>query len=121
MNPPKILVVEDEGIIALNIADSLEELGYAISGTCNSAEKALLILKRIHSDLVLMDVTLIGEMDGITAAKRIIENFNIPVLFLTGTSDAQSMESICSIQNSACILKPFFQSDLSEAIKKLLT
>jgi CheY-like chemotaxis protein len=78
MDRPRIMLVEDELIISMDVRQILEDLNYAIAASPTSAEAALELIKETKPDLVLMDIVLAGEMDGISAAKIIRERYDIP-------------------------------------------
>src|SRR5659263_435703 len=86
----KIMVVEDESIVAEHIRKSLENMGHSVTSVASSGEKAIKDAKDKTPDLVLMDIVLDGELDGIETAKLIRSLFNIPVVFLTAYSDEKS-------------------------------
>ncbi|NER04538.1 MAG: response regulator, partial [Okeania sp. SIO3C4] len=83
MSQSKILIVEDESIIAEDLADSLRVMGYMVIDIVSSAEEAILIAVEKQPNLILMDVMLQGKMDGITAAEQIHLSSQIPIIFLT--------------------------------------
>jgi len=82
-----IAVVEDEGIVAMDIKKSLQMLGYNVSFVSDTGEKAIKNIQENKVDLVLMDIVLKGKMDGIETAQIIIDKMNIPVVFLTAFED----------------------------------
>ena len=88
----KILVVEDEGIVAMHLKNRLKSLGYAVSAVVFSGEEAIKKAAETHPDLVLMDIRLKGEMDGIEAAEQIRVRFNIPVVYLTAYTDDETLQ-----------------------------
>jgi CheY-like chemotaxis protein len=92
MSKKQILVVEDESIVAEDLRQSLISLGYAVPSVESSGEKAIKKSMEIRPDLVLMDIMLYGQMDGIDAAKEIHDRFDIPVVYLTSYSDEQILE-----------------------------
>ena len=79
----RILVVEDQRLIAADIENTLKKLGYVVVGNVSSGEDAISTSDQVRPELVLMDVRLRGEMDGIHAAEIIRDRFNVPVVFLT--------------------------------------
>ncbi len=89
MNKKRILVVEDEAVIALDIKVNLIRLGYEVPGIASSGEEAIKSAEQLRPDLILMDITLNGEMNGLEAAISINKNLNIPVIFLTAHSDSE--------------------------------
>ncbi|MBD0309598.1 MAG: response regulator, partial [Microcoleus sp. T1-bin1] len=94
MSQKKILIVEDESIIAEDISDSLISLGYRITGMVYSGEEAIEAAAKCRPDLVLMDVNLQGEIDGITAAAEIRARFQIPVVYLTAYADENTLRRV---------------------------
>lgn len=116
----KILVVEDESIVAKDIQKRLREMGHAVPDIAFSAEEAIKKAAMVHPDLVLMDIMLQGSMDGIEAAKEIRERFHIPVIYLTAYSDAQTLKRAEVTQPFGYILKPFEEKNLQIAIQMAL-
>ena len=92
MSKTNILIVEDESIVAKDIAQSLKKLGYNVIETASSGEAAVIIAEEKKPDLVLMDIMLKGEMSGIDAANIIHEKSNIPVIFLTAYADESTLQ-----------------------------
>ena len=107
MAKTEILIVEDERITAEDIRLSLGGLGYAVTGMASSGEEAIRKAEELHPDLVLMDIVLGGDMDGIEAAKRIRARFKIPVVYLTAYADEKRLERAKVTQPFGYILKPF--------------
>ncbi len=89
MAQKQILIVEDDQIVAEDLKIRLENLGFDVSGCIASGEKAIQNLKENRTDLVLMDIMLQGEMDGVEAAETIRKEFDLPVVFLTAYSDKE--------------------------------
>jgi len=92
MEKKKILIVEDERIVAEDIRTKLEYVGYVVAGIASSGEEALKKTEKLQPDLVLMDIVLEGKMDGIEAAAQILSRFNIPVVYLTAYSDERTLK-----------------------------
>ncbi|WP_427156918.1 hybrid sensor histidine kinase/response regulator [Aliinostoc sp. HNIBRCY26] len=115
-----ILIVEDEWVIALDIKQHLQRLGYRIAGTANSAHKALELVTINQPDLVLMDIYLQGNTTGIVAAHQILQQFNIPVVFLTAHADESTLKEAIAVHPYGYIVKPFEEQDLSIAIQVAL-
>ncbi len=112
-----VLVVEDEGIVAMHIENVLNTLGYTVSGTVSSGEEAIEKVKNIRTDLVLMDIVLKGKMDGIEAADQIRNNFDIPVIFLTAYGDESTLHRAKITEPYGYLLKPFKERELHIAIE----
>ncbi|NLV28157.1 MAG: response regulator [Methanomicrobiales archaeon] len=116
----KILIVEDEMIISMEIKQKLKEMGYDVVAQAITGESAIQKAGEKKPDLVLMDIRLKGEMDGITAAKRIIELYNIPIIFLTAHSDKATLERAIAVSPSGYLLKPFKERELMTNIEMSL-
>ncbi|MEG5171386.1 ATP-binding protein [Microcoleus sp. B3-D7] len=117
MNPIKILVVEDEVIVAQDIAGRLKKLGYAVTATVSSGEEAIQKVLENPPDLVLMDIVLKGEIDGVKAAEKIRTNRNVPTVFLTAYADDKTLQRAKLTDPLGYIIKPFQQNDLRVAIE----
>jgi diguanylate cyclase (GGDEF)-like protein len=116
----KILIVEDESIIAEDISDSLISLGYRITGMVYSGEEAIEAAAKCRPDLVLMDVNLQGEIDGITAAAEIRARFQIPVVYLTAYADENTLRRVNATKPFGYIIKPFEEKNLHTTIQLAL-
>jgi PAS domain S-box-containing protein len=114
---PRIFVVEDEAVVALDIRHRLQELGYDVAGMASSGEDAMSAVGVTRPDVVLMDVNLGGGIDGIETAARVREHFHIPVVFLTAFSDAELIARIRLTEPFAYVLKPFEEAELHAAIE----
>ncbi len=114
-----IFIVEDEIIVMMEIRERLSSMGYGISGVCDSGEEALKIIPESAPDLVLMDIRLIGRLSGVDVAKELIENYDIPVIFITAYSDEIMMEKINKLKHSGYLMKPFEDFELRQAIEKV--
>ncbi|OQA01486.1 MAG: putative transcriptional regulatory protein pdtaR [Bacteroidetes bacterium ADurb.Bin408] len=113
----KILVVEDENIVAKDIQNSLTKLGYKVSGVVNSGEKAIAEVDESRPDLVLMDIMLKGKIDGIDTAKILRERYDIPVIFLTAYADENTLEKAKISEPYGYIIKPFKEKELQTTIE----
>ncbi|MBF0564603.1 MAG: response regulator [Nitrospirae bacterium] len=107
-----ILVVEDEIIVARDIESKLKKVGYGVSDICATGEEAIEKAGRFMPALVLMDITLAGEMDGIEAAKQIGGLYNIPIVYLTAHSDLATLQRAKITEPFGYIVKPFTVRDL---------
>ena len=116
----KILVVEDEGITALDIQARLKSLGYTVSAAVSSGEEAIASVQTLRPDLVLMDIVLKGPLDGVQAAGKIRSLFNIPVVYLTAFSDADTLKRAKITEPFGFVLKPFEERDLQTTIEMAL-
>ncbi len=113
----QILVVEDESIVAKDIQMSLKDLGYAVSAVVSSGEEAIKKAEENNPDLVLMDIVLQDEMDGITAADQIRSRFNIPVIYLIAHAEEKTLERAKITEPFRYIIKPFEDQELHTIIK----
>jgi response regulator RpfG family c-di-GMP phosphodiesterase len=120
MSNPQVLVVEDEGIIAADIQDRLVSLGYDVPATAASGEEALLKIPQYSPDVVLMDIVLQGQMDGVEAAAEIRQRFEIPVVFLTAHADESTLKRAKITEPFAYIIKPFEERELHTALEMAL-
>jgi CheY-like chemotaxis protein len=120
MSKARILVVEDERITAKNIKNQLEKFGYDVPDVVSSGEEAIQKAIETHPDLVLMDIKLKGEMDGIAAAEQIKKSFNIPVIYLTAYSDDDTLHRAKVTEPYSYILKPLREKELQTNIEVAL-
>lgn len=110
--PSRILIVEDEAIVAATLQDSLIGLGYDVPETFASGEEALAQLPLINPDLVLMDITLQGQMDGIQTAAEVRRRHGLPVVFLTSHADAATFEKAKLTEPFGYVLKPYQEREV---------
>jgi len=113
----KILVVEDEMIIGAKISMQLTSLGYEVTGILPRGEEAILHIKENKPDIILLDINLKGELDGIETARRVQQFADIPIIYLTANSDEATFNRAKPTRPSAFIAKPFKQLDLQRAIE----
>jgi two-component system cell cycle sensor histidine kinase/response regulator CckA len=113
----KILVVEDEGLIADDIRRRLERLGYSVPATANSGEEALELLRAQSFDLVLMDIRLKGEMDGIAVAEQLQRDRRVPVVYLTAHADQDTVSRATTTEPFGYILKPIADGNLRSTVQ----
>lgn len=116
----QILVVEDENIVAMDIRQSLQRLGYSVPAVVATAEDALVAAERWRPDLILMDIRLRGETDGIQAATQIRDDYRLPVVYLTAFADASTLERAKTTEPFGYILKPFEDRELNSTIEMAL-
>ncbi|MFB8787686.1 MAG: response regulator [Potamolinea sp.] len=112
-----ILVVENETVVALNIQNRLEEIGYGVPDIVSSGEQAIAKAESINPDLVLMDIRLTGKMDGIQAAEKIRTKLKIPVVYMTAYTDRETLERAKLTEPYGYIIKPFEARELYSAIE----
>ena len=120
MKKASILIVEDEEIIAQDIWEMLEQLGYHVLAVADSGEKALKIVAETGPDLVLMDIELKGGMDGVAAAHQIRRHFDIPVVYVTGSADEKTLQRAKVTAPLGFVVKPFKIRDLHSSIEVAL-
>ncbi len=118
----RILIVEDEMVLAQDVSLRLVDSVYDVVGIVDSADKALQILKEVPDvHIILMDIMIKGDLDGIDLAKLINKNYNIPFIFLTSHSDTSIVERAKQVNPYAYLLKPFNDRQISIAIELALT
>jgi PAS domain S-box-containing protein len=120
MSNVKILVVEDESIVAMDIKHRAEGLGYSVTGITPSGEGAIQKASETLPDLVLMDIVLKGEMDGVEAAQKIRDTLDIPVVYLTAYSDEKTLKRAKVTEPFGYIIKPFEDRELHSAVEVAL-
>ncbi|MGZ7044578.1 MAG: response regulator [Methanobacterium sp.] len=116
----KILIVEDEKILAMGLKNKLEKLGFTVTGLASSGAEAIGSVKTTQPDLVLMDIVLKGEMDGIDTAKFIVNLHDIPIIYLTAYADDKTLERAEKTCPYGYILKPYKDNELKANIKMAL-
>lgn len=115
--PPRILIVEDDVLVAQDIQESVERLGYNVASVVHSGEDAVLAAGSVGIDLALMDIRLPGKMDGTEAAWIIGERDRIPIVYLTAYTDDRTLERAGNTNPSGYVIKPFNERDLRSAIE----
>lgn len=120
MTQARILVVEDESIVALDIQDRLESMGYEVPATVASGERAIEQAGELRPDLVLMDIQLKGRMDGVEAADQIRKQFGIPIIYLTANADHPTVQRAKVTEPFAYVIKPFEERELHTTIEVAL-
>ena len=118
---PKIIIVEDEWIIANDIKTCLLRLGYSVSSIVATGEEAIEKSESERPDLIIMDIVLQGSLDGIETAKTIISSFDIPVVFLTAYADKEILEKAKKTSAYGYLLKPFKDRELEATIELALS
>lgn len=119
--PIKILIVEDNVIIADDMQSMLEEIGYEIVDNVIVYEQAVEVLKNQQVDLVLIDIILASDKTGIDLGKHIRENYDIPFIFVTSNSDRATVENAKTVKPNGYLVKPFEQQDLYTSIEIALS
>jgi CheY-like chemotaxis protein len=117
----KILIVEDEYLIAMSTQQDLEGMGFSVTGIAMSGEEAIKMVERMKPDIILMDIVLQGRIDGIEAAAEIQKRATIPVIFLSGNLEGENLKRIEKIANFGCVSKPYEDATLRHMIRYALT
>lgn len=120
MSDETIFIVEDNQVIADLISWRLSEMGYQIAGTAEDSTEALARIEEIRPALVLMDINLPGEMDGIETASEIIRRFDIPIVYISSVLDADVMERAKKTKPRGYIVKPFTDNQLRATVAMAL-
>ena len=117
----RVLVVEDEVITAMSLEMELEQAGYTVCRKVSTGEEAVEIARKEVPDLILMDICLAGNVDGIEAAKLIRKNADIPMIFITGYADENMESRAKSLKPLGYLLKPLKIEKLQQLIDSIET
>jgi DNA-binding NarL/FixJ family response regulator len=117
----KILIVEDEVIVAMEIEMHLQMNNFIVAGKCQSSEKAIELSLAKKPDLIMMDINIQGEHDGIQTAKIILDSYKPSILFLSAYNDPNTIERIKLIPDSKLLPKPFSVYELITAINSFFS
>jgi DNA-binding response OmpR family regulator len=120
MNTAKVLIVEDEQIIQLDLQDRMEQFGYEVSGLAASGADAIKQAHDSSPDLILMDIRLEGEMDGIEAAVQIRLNQHMPIIYVTALSDIRNLGRAAGTEPYFYLIKPVRPAELKATIENAL-
>lgn len=112
----RLLIVEDQELMAMTIASVVQRLNYHLVGSAATAERAIALAQECHPDVVLMDLTLKGPRDGVDTARAIKLCCQARIVFLTGASDYESIARMQSVRPSAIVLKPFRRTELANRL-----
>ncbi len=115
----KILVVEDEAITALLLKTELDQIGYQVCAVLATGEEAVNAAKKNHFDVVLMDIRLAGQMNGIEAAKEITAHYEVPIIFMTGYADNHIEAQAQELHPAAYLNKPVDLDEIKQIIDGL--
>lgn len=115
-----ILLVEDEAIVAADISQTLQRMGHRVVGIVSNGREAVRTAERLKPDLALMDIELQGDMDGIEAATLLHARLGLPIVYLTGTSDPETLTRAIQSQPFGYVLKPFHEPEIRCAIEVAL-
>lgn len=119
-NKPRIYIVEDEALIAMELVDRLTKLGYDVCGKAARGEQALEEIPRANPDIVLMDICLAGELNGIQTAATLRQILDVPVIFLTAFSDSALLKEALGTEPFGYLLKPFEERELHATLQAAL-
>jgi DNA-binding response OmpR family regulator len=114
---PRALIVEDETLIAEELRERLSRLGFSVIAAVDSADEGIAIATRERPDLVLMDIRLRGEKDGVQAAQEIRQQVDLPIIYLTAYSDWMTVHRAKTTEHDGFILKPFHRRELQSTIE----
>lgn len=117
MSPRRILIVEDEAVTSVMLEKTLKELGYEVVGSAFDGIEAIELAKNKHPDLILMDIRIQGDMDGIETAKEIYKQYNIPSIYLTAHSDEDTIKRAVESGPFGYLIKPFKERELYSNIE----
>jgi diguanylate cyclase (GGDEF)-like protein len=116
----KVLVVEDEAVVALSLEDRLTRMGYTVTGLASSGAAAMGKIEQVRPDIVLMDIHLQGPQDGIAAAAEIHDRFDLPVVYLTAFSDTDTLQRASATAPFGYLTKPFREEELRATLEMAL-
>ena len=116
----RVFLVEDDPGTAAVIRSTLEDLGCDVAGQATSGEAVLAAIGTVHPDLVLLDVNLAGSLDGIETANKMRVRFDVPIVFVTGQEDEETIARLRSVEPLACVFKPFRDHQLRTAVELAL-
>lgn len=111
-----IMIVEDEQLTLMKLESSLEELGHRTVATFDTGEQAVSEVGEVEPDVILMDIRLSGSLDGIEAAKQILETHSVPVIYVTAHSDEETLRKAQVTRPRGYLVKPFSDVELEEAL-----
>ncbi|MEM7656325.1 MAG: response regulator transcription factor [Bacteroidota bacterium] len=114
---PRLIILEDDALIAIDLAETLEELGFEVAETVHNGPAALHALQSGPFDLAILDINLGGGMTGIEVAQRIQQEYPMPFIFLTALSDRTTLEAAKQTGPAAYLVKPFRPADLLTSIE----
>ena len=114
---PRVLIVEDETLIAEELRERLSRFGYSVIAAVDTADEGIAIATRERPDLVLMDIRLKGEKDGVQAAQEIRQQVDVPIVYVTAYSDRLTVDRASQTEHDAYLLKPFHRRELKSTIE----
>ncbi len=120
LNNTRVLIVEDEIVVASEIKLRLEAMGYTVIGIVNNGRDAIKKSELHEPDVILMDITLKGRMTGLEATREIARVTDIPVIFITAHTDKSTLDSARAASSHGIFTKPFSDSELQAAIQQAI-
>jgi DNA-binding response OmpR family regulator len=114
---PRVLIVEDETLMAEELRERLSRFGYSVIAAVDTADEGIAIAIRERPDLVLMDIRLRGEKDGVQAAQEIRQQMDVPIVYVTAYSDRLTVDRVRQTEHDAYLLKPFHRRELKSTIE----
>ena len=115
-----VLIVEDDEAISETLSLALQQLSYKVAGTVTNGTDAVASVRKNLPDIILMDIELLGDMDGIQTTKEILTKFDVPVIYLTGRTDDDTIDKVKKTNPYGYIVKPFEVTELKVAIELAL-
>lgn len=113
----RVMVVDDETVIAMQLEAYLQDLGHEVTGSASSGREAVQLAERLRPDIILMDIKLPGEVDGIDAAQAIRRSLDIPVVFITAYAEDRLVQRARSVKPLGYLIKPFLPNEIKAAIE----
>ncbi len=120
MTNANVLIVEDEGILAIELKETLEKLGYNVLATASTGGETIELAAMHRPDLILMDIVLKGDMDGIEAANKIRSNLKVPIIYLTAYADDETVKRAKITEPFGYLVKPYNDKELQIALEMAL-
>ena len=117
MDIPKIMIVDDNVVSVMELEEALSAHGYQVVGVAGTGIEAVKLAPELAPDLILMDIKMPGGMDGISAAEKIIQHIDIPIIFFTGHDDEELLERASRLNPAGYLLKPFVGRQIIAAIE----
>jgi CheY-like chemotaxis protein len=113
-----VIIVEDDKLLSLVQGRIVEKLGYTLLAKVSSGREAIQKMQELDPDVMMMDISIKGDLDGVETARKIREISDVPVIFLSGSADHEQVERATSLSNADYLVKPIKADDLIEPLKK---
>ncbi len=120
MDKVQVLIVEDEAIVSMDLRYKLEGLGYSVPAEIRSGKEAVDVASQLNPDMILMDIRLSGDLDGIDAAAQIRNRFGVPVVYLSAYVGGDTLARAEMTEPSGYILKPFDDEDIRAVVEMVI-